>query len=666
MAPNNTLLNFTPDPSTDLVDDPLGGGQPQLQQEETERMRLLLRRAKRWWDEREDFRRRRARNRDFRRGRQWQRTVENDKDESVTEEQYIKEQGRIPWVINQVASVVRNLKGQYRQNESDRAVFAVDRENSQATEQMNVKRRGTRRWNRASMVEADQFEEHIMSGASAFKATFDFQDDLDRPEVEIDPVDQTRLFYNLDLDDRRLKNLRIIGELHDLTREELLATYAVDENGNFSRQKADALRSVYGTIDDMGVHEFVESGFSQTDSLGFYTTESRGMVRVIEVWTKKHKIARFLRDRMRGSRAPMPEAMDETQVQQMNDQRADQGLPPVEVETEVVETWMVYHLSPRGDVLMARETPYWHQRHPYVLNLATLVDGETWGLIEQVIDPQRWLNRIVVMIDHAMGVGAKGVLLVPEQTIPDDMNIEDFADTWSKTGGVLKIKLKPGVEPPREIVTNSIKPGSFELLQQLKGWIEEVSGVTGAQMGQQPPSDTPASLFQQQIIQSGITNLDYFESFFEGVRELDYKTVQLLQQAIDRPITLSEGATQRPVEYRPEDVRELKFDVSIGSVKDTATFRQVFEEDLRNFLESGFIDFGTFLQMSSHPKADTLLRVLQQRDPSVLDMGTTELTAAAEQLAGGDQDPEALAQALQGARGDGAPGPNGGPPTPSR
>ena len=616
----------------------------------------LLRRAKKWWDHRADFRRRRARSRDYRRGHQWQETTEDEDGNQITEEQKIKQQGRIPWVINQVATVTRNLIGQWRQNQSDRAAFAVEDEDKEATEMINVKRRGTRRYNRADTVERNEFEELIISGACGFKATIEWDSDLERNEVVLDPVDQTRFFFNMDLEDRRMKNLRIIGELHDLSPDELIAAYAKDSNGDFDREKAEEIRSIYGNLDEDLAGEIADVGFDRTDDLDFYGPPERSLGRVIEVWTKRHKITKYAHDKEQGTLTELDDNTPADAIERLNAQRQAAGQRPIEVRTKVEETWMVRHLTPRGDVLWEMETPYHHDSHPYIVGLANLLDGEVWGLIEQIIDPQRWLNRLVTMVDHGMGAGAKGVLMVPEDSIPKEMSIDDFADEWSRQGGVIKIKAKKGRELPKEITTNSIKPGSFELIQQMKAWIEDTSGVTGAQMGEEPSSGTPASLFQQQIAQSSLTNLDLFESFFETVREMDLKMIQLLQQAIDQRIQLSEGPTAAPVQYRPEDVQNLKFDISMGSVRDTATFQQVFEEDLQTFLGQGYIDFGTYLEMSAHPKAETLLRVLQQRDPDTLELGAQEMQAATQAVAG-EQTAASQAAAPAAAQGDGAPQP---------
>jgi hypothetical protein len=53
---------------------------------------------------------------------------------------------------------------------------------------------------------------------------------------------------------------------------------------------------------------------------------------------------------------------------------------------------------------------------------------------------------------------------------------------------------------------------------------------------------------------------------------------------------------------------------------------------LQTFLTGGFIDFATYLEMSSHPKAQALLKLLQRQMPS---MGAMPLGAMQSALSQG-------------------------------
>ena len=320
MATSKRAFNFSP-----VAPDGSPSEMESMDGEARTKVMSLLRRAKKWWDHRADFRRRRARSRDYRRGHQWQEKTENRDGKQVTEEQKIKDQGRIPWVINQIGTVVRNLVGQWRQNQSDRAAFAVEDEDKEATEQMNVKRRGTRRYNRAGTVERNEFEEFLISGACGMKLTIEWDSDLERNEVELDPVDQTRLFFNMDLEDRRMKNLRIIGELHDLTPSELIAAYAKDQNGDFDREKAEQIKQIYGNLDEDLTGVMSDAGFDRTDDLSFFNASERSLGRVIEVWTKRHKLKRYAHDKARGTLTELDDDTPDDAIERLNAQRRAAG-----------------------------------------------------------------------------------------------------------------------------------------------------------------------------------------------------------------------------------------------------------------------------------------------------------------------------------------------------
>ena len=116
-----------------------------------------------------------------------------------------------------------------------------------------------------------------------------------------------------------------------------------------------------------------------------------------------------------------------------------------------MQTWRYRFFSPLGDLLDEGETPYWHGEHPYVLNYTLSIDGEVHAFVEDVIDQQRYINRLITMIDFIMGSSAKGVLLFPEDQIPDGMTIEDIADEWTKYNGIILFRPRPGSPMPQQI-----------------------------------------------------------------------------------------------------------------------------------------------------------------------------------------------------------------------
>ena len=93
------------------------------------------------------------------------------------------------------------------------------------------------------------------------------------------------------------------------------------------------------------------------------------------------------------------------------------------------------------------------------------------------------MNRLITINDFAIRSSAKGVLLFPESLLPDDMSMDDIAEQWTKSDGLIAYKPKPGVEAPKQIVNNLTNIGTHEMLQLMMNLMEDTSGVTGALQG---------------------------------------------------------------------------------------------------------------------------------------------------------------------------------------
>ena len=572
--------------------------------------------------------RRRARNYD--RGNHWDEEVEDPDNPGVmiTEKELILRQNRIPWVINQLGAIVRNLRGQFRQNMGETAAFAVDGDDSEAVNAVNVALRSIKRENRLEVLRPDGFYEHILSGQHCWRIDIAWNPRTNRDDVRMDLVDNTRLFFNLDVNSRRLDDLRMIGQLHDLTSDQVVQMFAVDESGNYDPRLANELFEGMGHHRERPVQYIGSSGFDRADTIDFYRSHEPDMHRIVEMWHQRSEKVVIVRD---PARAVQYEYEGDVRfLEEESSLRVRMGYPPLEWFWRMEKKWHVTFSTPDGYVLNEQRTPYWHDSHPYVLGLANLVDGETWGLVHQIIDPQRWLNRLISMVDFSLASSAKGVLMVPEDSIPDGMDIDDFAEVWGRSNGVVKIKVKPGAQIPQQISANAIPGGTFQILQNLQTWMDTTSGVTGPLRGVDPASGTPAALFQQQITQSTVTNLGFFESFFETERERDLKVIQVAMQAYRDQVAFADTALRGQVIWNPDRVRKLRLDVSMANVGDTATYRQLFEADLQSFLSSGFLNFAEYLQASSHPKAESLMKLLQNQNPGKLQQSQLDLDVAAD------------------------------------
>lgn len=582
------------------------------------RMHDLVEAARRAWEARYKARSKRRRARDFFAGEQWETYTDPVTGEQIDEKAHIEAQGRIPWAMNEIRPIVQNLRGQFRQNYSHPLPVARQNNAQSAEEQMSVALEVVHDQSEVSEIDADEFLECVLAGAFGWKITAKWNSVDHRDEVRIDPVDQNRIFFNPDLCDRRAKDIDFIGEIHDWTLDEIIQQFATTE------AEEAQLRQIYSEIAPVHADRFTQAfeGFEKADSLNFFWPSDPSKARVVEVWAKKYSWVRYAHDPLDGLYEPT--TLSDAEVAEINQARVREaqllGLPEaaiIEVDQEYESIWCCYFMTPEGHVLWEGETPYWHGEHPYTIGFPVLLDGEHWGIVEDIIDPQRLMNRMTSSIDFMFGIGARGLLMVPEDSIPDDMDIDDFAQEWTRMGGVIKFRAKPGAAMPQQITTNAIPAGIFTWLAHQREWMEKISGVNQAVQGLEPNSGTPATLYAAQIQQGQVGNLDFFQSFYVQRRERDRKALQVILQFYDqRPLHSARNRTS--VTFTPEIVRQAEYDIVIQDVQDTATTRQLWEADLKEHLTAARLTFRQYLQMSAHPKADALMQIISQTNPLLL------------------------------------------------
>ena len=75
--------------------------------------------------------------------------------------------------------------------------------------------------NETREIDPRTFDIFILSGLPVQKVGYDFISEYGRFDVLVDYIDPQYIFFNSDIKDVRLKDLRRIGQLHDVTLDEL-------------------------------------------------------------------------------------------------------------------------------------------------------------------------------------------------------------------------------------------------------------------------------------------------------------------------------------------------------------------------------------------------------------------------------------------------------------
>lgn len=252
-----------------------------------------------------------------------------------------------------------------------------------------------------------------------------------------------------------------------------------------------------------------ETGFGG----GFPGNAPAGRVRIVELWKKESREGYDCHDRRTGEWYFVQGA------------GADCG--DAERRWTVRDVWRCYWIAPDGSIVSQYDSPW--GGHPYAFKLYPLIDGEIHSMVEDVIDQQKYVNRLITLVDQIMSASAKGVLLYPDNILPDGYTWDDLRYAWSKPNSIVPYHPRGNADRPQQISSNATDIGAYEMVNLQMKLFERISGVSGALQGQDAGRQTGVKLYESQIENATIALGDIFESFASFLRERDKKASVLLK-----------------------------------------------------------------------------------------------------------------------------------------
>lgn len=565
------------------------------------------------------FRDDRQRNKNYTYGKQWEDVIIDENGQKMTEEEYIKSQGNVPLKNNLIRRLVRNVLGVYRSQSKEPTCSARTLEEKKLGETMSVVLQCNLQQNKAAELNARSMEEFLISGYVQYKLWYGWKND--KLDCWIDPVQANNAIIDCNMRDFRGGDESIIGEIHDISFLTLCQRFAKSPQDYFR------LAEIYKLAKD---HSRVASycqmfGYNERQAnYSFLFPNDPSRCRVIEVWRKESKPRLRCIDYNNGEifkceledRKELVDDVNAKRIQLGTQQGiAPNDIPLIQAKWFMDEYWYYYYLSPFGDILGEGETPYEHKGHPYVFKAYPFIDGEIHSFVADVIDQQRYTNRLITMYDWIMRASAKGVLLFPEDAIPEGFDINDIADEWSRFNGVILVrKRKDNTTMPQQIANNSTNIGISELLNLQLKFFEDISGVNGALQGK-PGFSGESGQHAQQMQQNATTSLlDLLETFSSFVVDVAYKSVKNIQQFYDTKRVFNiAGKAAGYIVYEPNKIRDVEFDLSIVESTQTPVYRQMANEFLMQIWSAGQISLQQLLQHGDFPFSDELLQSIQSQ-----------------------------------------------------
>ena len=576
----------------------------------------ILMEAQYYWNQMEDFRKDRERNKRYTYGFQWDDMICVD-GKSMTEEEYIKSQGNVPLKNNLIRRLVRSVLGVYRSQSKEPTCTARDRDEQKLGETMSTILQCNMQLNRMPDVYARSMEEFLISGFIVHRKSYGWRNG--KEDCWTDYVQPNNFFIDNNMRDFRGWDVSVLGEVHDISFGQLCEQFAS------SPQEYRELRDIYkwAARKDYIATYAERFGYSRLENYDFLFTSEPGRCRVIEIWRKEQKPRYRCHDYQNGDIFKIDEEDYAQVVLAENEERMrmakEVGMPEEEVPL-IKATWFVddywyfYYLSPFGDILREGETPYEHGSHPYVFKAYPFIDGEIHSFVADVIDQQRYTNRLITLYDWIMRASAKGVLMMPEDSLPDGVSIDDIAESWTEFNGVIVYRPSKSGKVPEQVANNSTNIGIAELLNMQLKFFEDISGVTGALQGKPGYSGESASHYNQQTEHATKSLLDLLECFSCFVVDGAYKDVKNMQQFYDTKRVFNiAGRSGAQIEYDPKKIRDVEFDLSITESTSTPAYRHLANDMLMQLYQSQAISVEQLLEHGDFPFADELLQSIKSQ-----------------------------------------------------
>ncbi len=396
------------------------------------------------------LRSRRSRNLRFCYGDQWSDWTEDAAGNRVREDRLIRQGGKQPLTNNLIRQLIKSVVGRFRTRCSDDGIYSA------------AGIAGLARDNSLAELDGRLMEEFLASGCAVQRVWHG--DRGGRKGVWVENVNVDDFFVN-EFRDPRGWDIELVGMLHDMSLPRLLDRFAHD---NVRREAAltKAFQSCAGSDLPFAVNA---AGGS------FGCSAKAGHCRVAEVWTL--------------------------------DARRGPGR-----STKRTFRWRCRWYLPDGTLLDEYDSPYPHGGHPFAVKFYPLTDGRVHSFVEDVIDQQKAINRLIVQIDHIMANSAKGVLLFPIDQKPTDMDWADITRRWAQPDGLIPITGQ-GATLPHQVVSAGQSDGAYRLLELQMKLFEDVSGVSEALLGKGLSAARGSELYESQLRNAAIALADIFDSF---------------------------------------------------------------------------------------------------------------------------------------------------------
>jgi len=555
---------------------------------------------------------------------------------SPQERAKLADEGRPCITKNKIAPIVRLLLGYFRQNRYDSVVKPGNdgRGTQEIADTLTSVLKQIAESNQSDWVDSQVMQDGLQTGRGFWDVRLDFSKNylgtvkstcLDPFSVYIDPEGDS---YDSDewqfaivnrwmspADIFLLYGERGLSEVNGLGTNVPITTAEYMNNS--------------GSMNDFSPGRY----FAQTESyfddgssaIRLYSSPSdhinrfRKLVRVLDCQHRLLKRCRYFVDLSTGQEKMIPEDWPREKKGRVAEWARAKGLTIVPQERlRKVVRWTVT----AGDRVLHDEwSPYdFINIYPYFPYFRR---GKTRGMIEDLLDPQREINKRSAAQLHIIMSAANSGWMYEDGSLSEDM--EEALESHGATPGI-HIKYLPGRPEPRRIEPGAPPMAMERLIQQGESDLKEISGINDSALGSLDRVQSGRAIQarqQQSIIGAEI----YFDNFARSKELKCRKELSIVQAYYTEPriirVRSGEGGQDQQTEINRvnaageiiNNVTYGTYDVAIDATPISSTFMQGQFQEAMDLLEQGVpIPPDILIDLSSMPNKERIKqRIDEQR-----------------------------------------------------
>lgn len=537
---------------------------------------------------------------------------------------YLAAVGGVALQINEVKKVINTIAGLWTGEKNGPTAICLDTKMPGYGDGMTEVLRTNYRLNAMSVLGGEWLNEANVGGFAIAKTEHSLYLGGKKKDVCTKNVNPNMFFFESGMQDSRFKDLTLVGQLHEMAFNDLCATFA-ESPADFAK-----LREWYAGDSNPRIQPNAvdTSDANRQEDISFNRPRHSGFCRVIEVWTRERRPRYHVLDTNSPEEPYDINADDRAMIEKINrtnEERLAEGrkLGWAEKDISLIEYkqywfmdtyWYCRFLTPDGHVIWEGESTLPDRSQPYTLMAVPFTNGRIAGHASDAVDMNIAMDRALVVDDMVKRAGAKGVMMVPEDIVPDWMNWDEFAEQATSINGVVYYKPKPHGHVPEMVYSKSTSVDTANMVSLFSKLLEDSVSVSGAMQGKTPTAGTSAALYAQQRQNSATPLAPLLERFKVFMDEVAMKTLYFVQEYYtiqDYAEIVSSNDVLQAMNLNLALMGDLKYKVAIGPGIDTPQYRDQLQEDLGLGMQAGALTYADYIDLMNKPYRAEILRRIE-------------------------------------------------------